>query len=202
MNRALCVMNPWSRAEIHKITPAESLTTINEIFDELGPTPRLCFGDENSLLWHRKGLDKALRGLTLSYLEAVGSFAEDLSLDAVSHKMYMLKRSSPDAAVNSLDPDIMIITPFVASKIAARMRALQRHELVNLFNCYVGLPSTRRMSGVVFEAYCHVVLTEKIEFDMVPMVRIGGQTTARRHVETALESHQVSGIRSAGSLTC
>ena len=82
-------------------TPAESLTTVNEIFDELGPTPRLCFGDENLLRAHRKKLHQALRGLTLSYLEAVGSSADDLRLDDVSHKMYMLKRSSPDAAVNA-----------------------------------------------------------------------------------------------------
>ena len=43
-----------------------------------------------------------------------------LALNAVSHKMYMLKRSGVD---------IITITPFVASKIAARMRALERHEL-------------------------------------------------------------------------
>ena len=61
--------------------------------------------------------------------------------------MYMLKCSGVD---------IITTTPFVASKIPARMRALERHELVRLFHRYIALPSTRRMAGNIFEVYCHV----------------------------------------------
>ena len=59
------------------------------------------------------------------------------------------------------------------------MRALKRHELVSLFNRYSEGPSTRTMSGDVFEAYCHLIFSTNIEFDFVPMVRIGGQPTVR-----------------------
>jgi len=183
MNRALCVMNPWSRAEIHKITPAESLTTVDEIFDELGPTPRLCFGNTIWLPLHRTGLEAALDGLTLGFLEKIPSLSRTLALDAVSHKMYMLKRRLTDTAVYSVDLEIMPITPSVASKIAARMRTLQRYELVDLFNRYHAMPSTKIMSGKVFESYWHLVFSKKITFDFVPMVRMGGPTTDRRKTE-------------------
>jgi hypothetical protein len=74
---------------------------------------------------------------------------------------------------------IQPISPFIASKVLRRMRALKRYELVSLFKRYNALPSTRRMSGDVFEAYCHVIFSTRIAFNFVPMVRIGGQPTVR-----------------------
>jgi hypothetical protein len=157
--------------------PGTSLTAIDEIFDELGPTPRLCFETKRELIGYRGKLNEALGRLTLGDLEDMSFSRESLALDAVSHKLYMLKRSGVD--VDSVEVDIMTITPFVASKIAARMRALERHELVRLFHRYILLPSTRKMAGDIFEAYCHVNFSTRIEFEFIPMVRIGGQTKSR-----------------------
>ena len=113
-------------------------------------------------------------GLTLGSLQDMSFSYESQALDAISHKIYMLKRSNVD--VDSVEVDMMTITPFIASKVAARMRALERYELVRLFNRYIRLPSTRRMADDVFEAYCHVTFSTRIEFEFVPMVRIGGHT--------------------------
>jgi hypothetical protein len=157
--------------------PGVSLTPIDEIFDELGPTPRLCFEKKRWLTEYRRKLNEALGRLTLSYLEDMSFTRESLALDAVSDKMYMLKRSGVD--VDSVEVDIMTITPFVASKIATRMRALERHDLARLFHRYIALPSTRKMAGDIFEAYCHVKFSTRIEFEFVPMVRIGGQTKTK-----------------------
>jgi hypothetical protein len=96
-------------------------TAIDEIFDHLGPTPRLCFGNTRSLIDYRRKLDEALGILTLGGLE----------------------------------------------------------ELVRLFNRYIRLPSTRRMAGDVFEAYCHIIFSTRIKFEFIPMVRIGGHTNDR-----------------------
>ena len=66
----------------------------------------------------------------------------------------------------------MTISPFIASKSAARMRALEHHELVRLFNRYISLPSTRRVVGDVFQVYYYITFSTRIEFEFIPIVRI------------------------------
>jgi hypothetical protein len=102
------------------------------------------------LIEYQANLDEALEGLSLAYLESL-TFRNRLALDAVPHKIFMLRRLTID--VDSVLVYIQPISPFIASKVARRMRALKRHELVSLFERYNALPSTRRMSGDVFEAY-------------------------------------------------
>jgi len=102
----------------------------------------------------------------------------------------MLRRLTID--VDSVLVYIQPISPFIASKVARRMRALKRHELVSLFKRYNALPSTRIMSGDVFEAYCHVIFSTRIEFDFVPMVRIGGQPSqGKEDASVVFESYRV-----------
>ena len=156
--------------------PNVPLPAIEAIFYKFGPTPRLCFGTERLLIEYQANLDEALEGLSLAYLESLTS-RNRLALDAVSEKIYMLRRSSID--VDSVLVYIQPISPFIASKVVRRMRALKCHELVGLFKRYNALPSTRGMSGDVFEAYCHITFSVGIEFDCVPMVRIGGHPTVR-----------------------
>ena len=156
--------------------PDVPLPAIEAIFYKLGPIPRLCFGTKRLLIEYQANLDDALEGLSLAYLESLTS-RNRLALDAVSHKIFMLRRSAID--LDSVLVYIQPISPFIASKVARQMRALKRHELDSLFKRYNALPSTRRMSGDVFEAYCHVIFSTRIEFDFVPMVRIGGQPTTR-----------------------
>ena len=125
---------------------------------------------------YQASLGEALGGLSLAYLESLTS-RNRLALDAVSDKIVVLRRST--IHVDSVSVYIQPISPFVASELARQMRALKRHELVGLFRRYNALPSTRRMSGDIFAAYCHVIFSTRIKFDFVPMVRIGGQPTAR-----------------------
>ncbi|KIM91796.1 hypothetical protein PILCRDRAFT_58282 [Piloderma croceum F 1598] len=184
MTRVVCVMNPWSRAEIHKVASFKaagmSFTAINEIFDHLGPTLRLCFGNTRSLIDYRRKLDEALGRLTLGGLEDMSFLHESQALDAVSCKIYMLKCSNVD--VDSVEVDMTTITPFIASKVAAQMWALECYELVCLFNHWIRLPSTRGMAGDVFEPYCHITFSTRIEFEFVPMVHIGGAKEPQWHL--------------------
>jgi hypothetical protein len=79
----------------------------------------------------------------------------------------------------------MTITPFVA-KVAALLQALECHELVCLFDCYIALPSTRNVAGDIFEAYCHVIISKRIKFKFVPMVHTDDQMKTR-----AAREHQL-----------
>ena len=161
------------------LAPDRPLPDIEEIFDRLGPTPRLCFGDERSLFDHKEGLDKALAGLSLDYLEKLASRINDLELDAVSHTIIVLRRSTTDVEPLNSKVYIELASHFIASEVARWMRALKCHELVSLFNRYNALPVTRKMSGDIFEAYCHVIFSMRIKFDFVSMVRIGEHPTVR-----------------------
>jgi hypothetical protein len=171
------------------LAPGLSLAAIDAIYDELGPTPRLCFEKEISLDEYRVLLHRALDKLTLSYLEDL-AFCNYLALDEVSHKLYMLRRLG--MCVNSVEVEIATISPFVASKIAAWMRELQRHELVRFFSRSIASTSTRKMAGDTFEAYCHILFSTKIEFDYVPMVRIGGQPQTKPRLQGNLSGTQVT----------
>jgi hypothetical protein len=157
--------------------PDVPLPVIEAIFNKLGPNPRLCFGTKRSLIEYEASLNAALEGLSLAYLETLIS-RNHFELDVVSHKIFMLRRSIID--LDAVEVVIQFISPFIASKVARRMRALKRHELVGLFKFkhYNALPSTR-MSGEVFEAYCLIIFSTRIKFDFALMVRIGGQPTVR-----------------------
>ena len=156
--------------------PGVPLPAIEAIFYELGPTPRLCFGKNLFLRNYRFGLEDALNKLSLTYLEDLAS-RDRWSMDDVSHKIFMMRRVTID--VDDPSVDIQVISPFVDSKIASRMRALERHQLVSLFKRYHALPSTRKLSGNVFEAYCHLTFSRRIGFHFVPMVHFSGQPIVR-----------------------
>jgi hypothetical protein len=116
--------SPVSSAQF--CAPGVPLTAIDEIFDELGPIPRLCFGTEDFLKSHRKKMETALDDLTLGNIEKMLFASKNLALDASSHTIFMLRRLG--VAINSNDWDTVAINPFVESKISTQLRALQRHE--------------------------------------------------------------------------
>ena len=175
--------------------PGVPLSAIDAIYNKFGPTPRLCFETEDMLIKYEKSQNQALRKLSLDYLENV-AIREHLAWDAVSHKIYMMRRPTID--VDTVSMEIEFISPFIASKV---MWALKRHELVRLFNRYHAVPSTRKMSGDVFEAYCHLIFSTNIELDFVPMVRIGGQPTVRKKKKHRWHSSHTKFSQSAQSTT-
>jgi len=70
------VMNPWTRREIIRAAPLRlrnpDFDHINNVFDELGPIPRLCIEyDELQLAMYRTDLTEALKKITIDKLEEI-----------------------------------------------------------------------------------------------------------------------------------
>ena len=135
----------------------------------------ICFGTQRFLDMHRRVLFEALGWLTLNDLENMSVTGESLALDTISHKIYMLRHLDMLTPVHSIKVDIMAISPFITSKLAAWMQVLKHYKLVHLFKCHSAIPSTRTLTGNVFTAYCHIIFSMKIKLDIFSMVYIGGQ---------------------------
>jgi len=63
VRKTVVAMNPWSRAECESTLDfAKCCTDMDDIFDRLGPTPRLCFdilSDSNDLAEYETDLSEA-----------------------------------------------------------------------------------------------------------------------------------------------
>jgi hypothetical protein len=161
--------------------PDPDLDLIKELFDELGPVPRLCIDyDEARLRAYRKDLKKELGGLSINKLEKLVDAEESLAMDAVSHKLCLIRRFHQTPLEFSEDVEVSPITPYVGSRIAFQLKNAERHELIRLYKKFVRLPATRTMSGDIFEAYCQQLFCKHISIKFVPMVRIGGSKASKK----------------------
>jgi len=156
---------------------------INNVFDELGPIPRLCLDySVEALSSYRRSLSKALSKLTVEKLEdLVGAAtclemdpngAKNLAMDTIFHKICLIRRLNPA----DLDDEVEVlpITAIVGSRIAFQLRNTERSEQIRLYKQLTALPEAKRLSGNVFEAYCQQRFSERISIEFVQMVRLGG----------------------------
>jgi hypothetical protein len=154
---------------------------INNVFDELGPIPLLCFDyGVKALSSYRRALSKVLSKLTIKKLEDLvdaatslemdASGAKNLAMDTISHKICLIRRLNP----TDLDAEVEVlpITAIVGSRIAFQLRNTERSEQIRLYKQLTALPEAKRMSGNVFEAYCQQRFSERISIKFVPMVRL------------------------------
>ena len=73
--------------------------SINEIFDQLGPTPRLCLDYQyipDGLAAYRRDLTTAIAEATPSKIEGLLMAAESLSMDSISQKNCLVRRAKQD----------------------------------------------------------------------------------------------------------
>jgi len=154
---------------------------INNVFDELGPIPRLCLDySVEALSSYRRSLSKALSKLTIEKLEdLVGATtclemdpngAKNLAMDTIFHKICLIRRLNPA----DLDDEVEVlpITAIVGSRIAFQLRNTERSEQIRLYKQLTALPEAKRLSGNVFEAYCQQRFSERISIKFVSMVRL------------------------------
>lgn len=73
--------------------------SINEIFGQLGPTPRLCFDYQyipDGFAAYSRDLTTAIAEATPSKIEGLLKAAESLSMDSISQKIYLICRAKQD----------------------------------------------------------------------------------------------------------
>ncbi|KIM80660.1 hypothetical protein PILCRDRAFT_822388 [Piloderma croceum F 1598] len=100
VDERVLVMNPWTRKEIHRAAPLRltdpDLDLIDELFDELGPVPRLCIDfDEDKLEDYKKDLKKVLGNITIDNLEELADAGDSLQMNVISHKVCLIRRFNP-----------------------------------------------------------------------------------------------------------
>ena len=103
--------------------------SVDRVFDELGPTPRLCI---NHLIF-------------VSFQNAYS-----LTMDAVSHKIFLISRRDKSDLYSGVA--VSPITSFINSRLSGQLRSLELGEQTRLYKRLSKVPSSRVMTGIVFEA--------------------------------------------------
>lgn len=191
------IMNPWTRKEILRVRvyipsstdafanflfsasmllPDEPTreTRVNEVFDLLGPTPRLCIDyllNPDRLREYQDDLQKTILETTTSQLKSLFKDAAGLKMDAISHKLCLLARRTQED-VHS-EAVVAPITHAVQSRLANQYRKVERAEKINLYTMFSRARDSRIVAGIFFEAIAQDRFQEgNMELELVPMVRL------------------------------
>jgi hypothetical protein len=153
------------------ILPDMEEERINDVFDRYGPTPRLCINylcNPKLLNKYKDELQDAISDLTIEKLERLFKDSRKLAMDSNSHKICLVSRKGRPSS----KAVVATITPTIQSRIAIQFRNVERAEQIRLYECFVTLPYSRALAGLVFEAAGQRQLQEGIKLDIVPMVQL------------------------------
>jgi hypothetical protein len=160
-----------SSAEI--FLPQFEQKRINQIFDELGPTPRLCIdylSNPGRLKEYRRDLRDAILDITSGQLEKLIRDIASVNLSEVSHKLFLIFREEREV-VNG-DVIVVPITEDVKKKLALQFRNLQKDEQIRLYEHFAKVPDSRAVAGIFFEAACQRRLQEGTVLELIRMVKL------------------------------
>ena len=144
---------------------------IDEIFDLLGPIPRLCIDStSDELEQYKTTLNTELSKITVDKIEMIIRYASILSMDAVSRKICLVSRKQWDD-ISSL-PIVTPITSFIQSRLSIRFRNLHRDEQIRLYKYFKKVPELRAMAGIFYEAIVQSYLQDGRILRLVPMVTL------------------------------
>ncbi|KIM86220.1 hypothetical protein PILCRDRAFT_816150 [Piloderma croceum F 1598] len=170
-------MNPWSRGSIVRVAslllPEIDVTVIHEIFEELGPTPRLCIeyaSDPEKLQHYKMELNRAISNITTEKLEELIRKSSALAIDAVSHKICLINRC--DQKNMRSGPLVSPITDSIKSRLSNQFRNLQQAERIRLFKLLERVPGTRATAGIFYEPQAQYLLQQGRRLDLIPMVKL------------------------------
>ena len=115
---------------------------IDNIFDELGPIPRLCLDyGVDELSDYRDALSDALSMLTIKNLEDLVHAAKRLdmgasgprnsAMDSISHKICLIRRLNPAHLGRKVE--VLPITAIIGSRIASQLTNAERSEQTRLY---------------------------------------------------------------------
>jgi hypothetical protein len=128
---------------------------INNIFDELGPVPRLCIDfSEQELSEYKAALNVALTNLTINDLEKLVWGYMGLSMDATSQMLCLVRRLDPIDLEASFAVKVLPITPSIGSRICSQLRNAEHDKQLCLYKRFAADPSTVELADDLFEDYC------------------------------------------------
>ena len=147
--------------------------SINEIFDQFSPTPRVCLNYQqhpDELEAYKKDVTMAIMATNLSNIEGLFRVAKSLRMDASSHKICLVRRAQEDDVGSH--PVVTVITPTVQSRLAMKFRDLQQDEMVRHYQRFARVPDSRHVAGVLFEAFAQRKLQKGLVISPFPMVKL------------------------------
>ncbi|KAK2464479.1 hypothetical protein APHAL10511_003458 [Amanita phalloides] len=173
------IMNPWKSKEILRVTstlpPGAILhESVNRVFNEFGPTPRLCIDylcyDKDKIEQYRKDVQEAISNLTANELQRLFQHSHSLTMDAISHKICLISREDRENVRSSAI--VSPITSFIKSRLANHFRTLERGEKIRLYKYFSKVPDSRATAGIFFEAAAQGCFQDGITLELLPMVRL------------------------------
>ena len=161
-----------------------STDIINDTFDRFGPIPSICLETASSpytLSVYETEVNGALNRVTVSLqsLLELMTNVNDLTMDAVSHKLCLVKREE----INNIASKFLIspITKYIQSRLANCIRIYNIHQQVELFRLFFSYPSSRALAGTMFENICHMRFQKHISIWFVSMVRLDKKRNLKWH---------------------
>ncbi len=146
---------------------------VNHLYDQFGPTPRLCI-DYLLNLFEAKNYEddvrKAVANITSQKLETLFDESAALKMDDFSDKICLISRENRDN-VASL-PIVKPITPNMHSRLVCQFRKLERQEQVHMYKRFAKTHDSRAVAGIVFEAAGQVRFQDGMDLELLPMVHL------------------------------
>ncbi|KAI0255603.1 hypothetical protein BJV78DRAFT_1119377 [Lactifluus subvellereus] len=173
---AVLIMNPWTRQEIFRAAPLHGLDAthyrrINELYDDLGPTPRVCFDflkNPYQLITHESDYDGVISSLTAKQLCRLVLNGTKLNLDAVSHLMFLVKREDVNVLTQA---SVAPISTSVKSELLKRIQEEERGAQIRLYKSLSSVAGSGPMAGLVFESLAQAKLQTNVALELIPMVK-------------------------------
>ena len=153
--------------------PKADVKVVLEIFETLGPTPRLCIeyaSEPERLQVYKDQLNRAISGIITADLEELANDVSRLTMDTVSHKICLIRRRDRNNVRSS--PVVSPITDSIKSRLSNQLRNLQQAERIRLFQLLDRVPGASATAGIVYEAQAQYLLQQGRHLDLIPMVKL------------------------------
>ena len=127
--------------------------TIDDIYDQFGPTPRLCILkplNDHQLEEYKNNTRIALENLTLQSLQELIRNTEELKMDKVSHKLCLISRKKLHNVRSSFC--VTPITAHMQLRLAIHMQTQDSQQLVEMCQD----PFLEHLSRYLFESISHL----------------------------------------------
>ena len=171
------------------------LHRINEAFDMLGGTPRICIefaSTPHKLDDYKEDVNAAILNITSDGLRKLITDSTSLRMDSVSHKIFLISRRNIDNMHSRAV--VAPLTPTIQSRLANQFRNLERDEQLHFYTLLSKVPDLRATAGVFYEALGQRRLQNKIVLTIIPMVKLD-QTPGSKKMPQWYSSHVLLGDR-------